>query len=327
MALWDLALDIFDLVLDDNRGNNLGLKFTPSEIPTDNIAARNEFAERVMSRCSTVLGVTVDESTKNENWETLIENDINTAFVVTNGKTLTAYGPLKSGGCGIHIVGANAPEISDKITESLKKIGLNDVSSISASKLDFENEVWLEETYENLFDEDADDEEKEVGSKAPEEVIVLKKNPGEEIAASTDTDNPMEEIKILFDKTAEESGEFIKDFVKQVFLADKNEKMKANILKSYAKIASDEIPIFFYDNTLFGNGKSGFFVSSKNLYVGSHGRLKKKIPLNEINFIKAGTYIYNITINETEIDTALASAATIQLAKLIKEIIPLAKKL
>lgn len=62
----------------------------------------------------------------------------------------------------------------------------------------------------------------------------------------------------------------------------------ANAIKSYGSaIGADETVIFFYDDSLFRNGKSGFFLSTEGFYGKEIPFTNNFCPWEKVNYVRA----------------------------------------
>lgn len=77
------------------------------------------------------------------------------------------------------------------------------------------------------------------------------------------------------------------EFKKRFFLADENPKKVLAAVNAYAKTCKGEEILALYDDSAFGNGKVGFLLTNKKLYVCNTFEKPQEIELSKIEVISA----------------------------------------
>ncbi|MFA9559341.1 hypothetical protein ACERII_18675 [Evansella sp. AB-rgal1] len=81
---------------------------------------------------------------------------------------------------------------------------------------------------------------------------------------------------------------------KKICFPNTHPKQFANALNEYAHMEKDEIPLFFFDDTIFANGKKGSVITNKAIYI-NDGKMAFKIPHNKIQDMSIN-YVNNIPV-------------------------------
>lgn len=140
------------------------------------------------------------------------------------------------------------------------------------------------------------------------------------------SENPVADIEKEYYKAIAADSDMA-DLPKRLLLVDKDSRLINNALKSYAKGLAGENVIVQYDDSAFNNGKAGFLLTNRNLYIGNSFEKVQKIPLEEIKFIdrKASSLNSCITVNSSKIETAMCGGKTTEaLFGFLSAVIPLA---
>ena len=120
------------------------------------------------------------------------------------------------------------------------------------------------------------------------------------------------------------------EFKKRFFLADENPKKVLAAVNAYAKNCKGEEILALYDDSAFGNGKVGFLLTNKKLYVCNTFEKPQEIELSKIEIISATPKKMNsfISVNNISIDTALCSEVGQSIVStFLQKVIPLAKQI
>ena len=118
--------------------------------------------------------------------------------------------------------------------------------------------------------------------------------------------NPKEEVEKLYYSCIQDvNGD--EEFKKRFFLADENPKKVLAAVNAYAKNCKGEEILALYDDSSFGNGKVGFLLTNKKLYICNSFEKPQEIELASIKEIKANPKKLNsfITVNEYQISTSM----------------------
>lgn len=139
-------------------------------------------------------------------------------------------------------------------------------------------------------------------------------------------ENPKEEIEKEYYALIQniDSDE---EFKKRFFLADSNPKKTISAVNAYAKNCRDEEILAVYDDSSFCNGKVGFLLTNKKLYICNSFEKPQEIELDIIQSIVPSPKLFNsfITVNNIKIETAMLNgAATEFVASFLQKAIPLA---
>ena len=141
--------------------------------------------------------------------------------------------------------------------------------------------------------------------------------------------NPKEEVEKLYYSCIQDmNGD--EEFKKRFFLADENPKKVLAAVNAYAKNCKGEEILALYDDSAFGNGKVGFLLTNKKLYVCNTFEKPQEIELSKIEVISATTKKMNsfISVNNIRIDTALCSEVEQSIVStFLQKVIPLAKQI
>ena len=141
--------------------------------------------------------------------------------------------------------------------------------------------------------------------------------------------NPKEEVEKLYYSCIQDvNGD--EEFKKRFFLADENPKKVLAAVNAYAKNCKGEEILALYDDSAFGNGKVGFLLTNKKLYVCNTLEKPQEIELSKIEVISATTKKMNsfISVNNISIDTALCSEVGQSIVStFLQKVIPLAKQI
>ena len=141
--------------------------------------------------------------------------------------------------------------------------------------------------------------------------------------------NPKEEVEKLYYSCIQDvNGD--EEFKKRFFLADENPKKVLAAVNAYAKNCKGEEILALYDDSSFGNGKVGFLLTNKKLYVCNTLEKPQEIELSKIEVISATTKKMNsfISVNNISIDTALCSEVGQSIVStFLQKVIPLAKQI
>ena len=141
--------------------------------------------------------------------------------------------------------------------------------------------------------------------------------------------NPKEEVEKLYYSCIQDlNGD--EDFKKRFFLADENPKKVLAAVNAYAKNCKGEEILALYDDSAFGNGKVGFLLTNKKLYVCNTLEKPQEIELSKIEVISATPKKMNsfISVNNIRIDTALCSEVGQSIVfTFLQKVIPLAKQI
>lgn len=136
-------------------------------------------------------------------------------------------------------------------------------------------------------------------------------------------ENPKEEIEKCYNAIVQGSE---KSFTDRFFLADLNPKKAMVAINAYAKNCKNEEIIALYDDSAFCNGKVGFLLSNKKLYVCNTLEKPKEIELSAISNVITGAKV--ITVNDINIDTTMVNKTGIDLiCEFLQKVIPLAMKI
>ena len=141
--------------------------------------------------------------------------------------------------------------------------------------------------------------------------------------------NPKEEVEKLYYSCIQDvNGD--EEFKKRFFLADENPKKVLAAVNAYAKNCKGEEILALYDDSAFGNGKVGFLLTNKKLYVCNTLEKPQEIELSKIEVISATKKKMNsfISVNNIRIDTALCSEVGQSIVStFLQKVIPLAKQI
>ncbi len=116
-------------------------------------------------------------------------------------------------------------------------------------------------------------------------------------------------------------------FTSRFMLADSNPKKVIAAVNAYAKGCKGEEILAIYDDSAFGNGKIGFLLSNKKLYVCNSFEKPKEINLADIYSIVATPKLLNssISVNDIRIDTVQVNGSGTEiLAAFLQKAVPLA---
>ena len=177
--------------------------------------------------------------------------------------------------------------------------------------------------FESVTSEDAI---KEIEAENPELVY----DGNESFSASTACENPKKELeRIYYTSIQELSGD--EDFKQRFFLADSNPKKVIVAVNAYAKNCKGEEILVMYDDSTFANGKAGFLLTSKKLYVCNRLESPNEVELSNIQVITAATPDPDnsfITVNNIKISTSmLDEAGTEVICNFLQNAIPLAMQI
>ena len=117
------------------------------------------------------------------------------------------------------------------------------------------------------------------------------------------------------------------EFKKRFFLADSNPKKAIVAVNAYAKNCRDEEILVVYDESAFCNGKVGFLLTNKKLYICNSYEKPQEIELDIIQSIVASPKLFNsfITVNNIKIETAMLNGTGTELvAFFLQKVIPIA---
>ncbi|MBQ4378320.1 MAG: hypothetical protein II821_03880 [Treponema sp.] len=214
-------------------------------------------------------------------------------------------------------------DIADTFEELTSEEKISEIENKYPSLLDAEEESYKNDKNNSIHNSTKQEKIEEDESEDESEIY-------ESVFESTTFENPIEEIKNLYNKAIYEAGDNSSDFGKHVFLADSNPEFVMNAVRTYAKDCVGEEAILVFDDTFTKSCKDGFLLTNKNIFIGLGGKIKAKLPLCEINFIDVSfkTFATSIKINTTEIfSEQILKKGTIALANLLKEIIPIAMQI
>ena len=155
---------------------------------------------------------------------------------------------------------------------------------------------------------------------------VIEERPAEESSISV-SENPKEDIEALYVAVAQNGDE---SFTGRFFLSDSNPKKVIAAVKAYAKNCKGEEILVAYDDSAFGNGKVGFLLSNKKLYICNSFEKPQEIELSAVQSVSATPKSMNsfITVNDIKIDMTMVNGAAAELiAEFLQKAIPLAKQI
>ena len=155
---------------------------------------------------------------------------------------------------------------------------------------------------------------------------VIEERPAEEPSISV-SENPKEDIEALYVAVAQNGDE---SFTGRFFLSDSNPKKVIAAVKAYAKNCKGEEILVAYDDSAFGNGKVGFLLSNKKLYICNSFEKPQEIELSAVQSVSATPKSMNsfITVNDIKIDMTMVNGAAAELiAEFLQKAIPLAKQI
>ena len=119
------------------------------------------------------------------------------------------------------------------------------------------------------------------------------------------------------------------EFKKRFFLADENPKKVLTAVNAYAKNCKGEEILALYDDSSFGNGKVGFLLTNKKLYICNSFEKPQEIELASIKEINANPKKLNpfITVNEYQISTSMLNQKGTEIVcKFLQKSIPFAEQ-
>ena len=119
------------------------------------------------------------------------------------------------------------------------------------------------------------------------------------------------------------------EFKKRFFLADENPKKVLAAVNAYAKNCKGEEILALYDDSSFGNGKVGFLLTNKKLYICNSFEKPQEIELSSIKEINANPKKLNpfITVNEYQISTSMLNQKGTEIVcKFLQKSIPFAEQ-
>lgn len=119
------------------------------------------------------------------------------------------------------------------------------------------------------------------------------------------------------------------EFKKRFFLADENPKKVLAAVNAYAKNCKGEEILALYDDSSFGNGKVGFLLTNKKLYICNSFEKPQEIELDSIKEINANPKKLNpfITVNEYQISTSMLNQKGTEIVcKFLQKSIPFAEQ-
>lgn len=137
-------------------------------------------------------------------------------------------------------------------------------------------------------------------------------------------DNPKEAIETYYNAAVAGTDS---TFTDRFILADSNPKKVIAAVNAYAKNCKGEEILIAYDDSAFGNGKVGFLLSNKKLYVCNSFEKPNEINLTDVHSIVATPKLMNsfITVNNIKIDTTMLNGhGTEIVADFLQKAIPLA---
>lgn len=180
----------------------------------------------------------------------------------------------------------------------------------------------LAEVFEELTSEESI---KEIEEANPALAYV---EPAEPVTISISCENPKEEVEKLYNETIQQCSD--DGFAKRFALADSNQKKTLVAINAYAKNCIGEEILVVYDDTLFGNGKAGFILTNKKLYIHNSFEDPIEIDLSSVISITASSKETNpfITINDVKVSTSmLTELGTELVCNFLEKAIPLAKQI
>ena len=140
--------------------------------------------------------------------------------------------------------------------------------------------------------------------------------------------NPKEEVEKLYYSCIQDvNGD--EEFKKRFFLADENTKKVLAAVNAYAKNCKGEEILALYDDSSFGNGKVGFLLTNKKLYICNSFEKPQEIELASIKEINANPKKLNpfITVNEYQISTSMLNQKGTEIVcKFLQKSIPFAEQ-
>lgn len=147
------------------------------------------------------------------------------------------------------------------------------------------------------------------------------------LQSSSICENPKVEIEKCYYNTVQGSE---KTFMERFFLADSNQKKVMAAVNSYAKNCKGEEIIVQYDDSSFCNGKVGFLLSNKKLYICNSFEKPQEIELSSIQVITASSKHLDssVTVNNIKISTSMINKAGTELiCNFLQQAIPLAMQI
>ena len=157
---------------------------------------------------------------------------------------------------------------------------------------------------------------------------LIYEEPAEPVTISVHSENPKGEIEKLYNETIQKVSD--DGFLKKFALADSNQKKTLVAVNTYAKNCIGEEILVVYDDTLFGNGKAGFLLTNKKLYIHNSFEDPVEIDLSSIVSIIPNPKEANsfITINDIKVSTSmLTEFGTELVCDFLEKAIPLAKQI
>lgn len=137
--------------------------------------------------------------------------------------------------------------------------------------------------------------------------------------------NPKEEIGKIYNGIVQGVD---KSFTARFDLADNNPKKAIVAVNSYAKNCKGEEILVFYDDSAFGNGKVGFLLTNKKLYVCNSFEKPQEIDITEISTVSATQKQKIFVNNNITISTTMVNEIAKNLmCDFLQKVIPFAKQI
>jgi hypothetical protein len=141
--------------------------------------------------------------------------------------------------------------------------------------------------------------------------------------------NPKGDIETIYHTSIHEvNGD--EEFKKRFFLADSNPKKIFAAVNAYAKNCKGEEIIAMYDDSSFLNGKVGFLLSNKKLYICNSFQNPQEIELSSVNVISAPPKSLNpfIKVNDIQINTSMLNKKKTEvICNFLQKAIPIAMQI
>ena len=146
-------------------------------------------------------------------------------------------------------------------------------------------------------------------------------------AIEDNTNGKMKEIENLYYESIKRMGDT--EYATRLVLPDMNPKVTQLAVGTYAKDCVGENAVLLYANDVGSNGKEGFFITNKKLYVSGGGLFSKPqaIPLKSIASMECVPKDYHIKVNNVKLKLPYfytKPAIITELFELLKKVIPLA---
>ena len=163
-----------------------------------------------------------------------------------------------------------------------------------------------------------------------ENPLLIQEQKDDAVRITKPVDNPKKEIEMTYTNSIQGSDAVFRN---RFFLADSNPKKVIAAVNAYARGCKGEEIIALYDDSVFNNGKIGFLLTNKKLYINNSFEKPKEIELSLIKSIVAAPkspkqLVQAIFVNDIKIDATNINGVGLDVVtNFLQKVIPIAMQI